>query len=89
MFHELRPSVTTDMAVLPCVLGCSFDESTCPERSEGGQAHPATYHLGTVRDQSRGTGGLPGTRRKRYLRQAGSQLRGLVTSIHETSGLRV
>jgi len=53
-----RPGVTatTDMAV----LGCSFDEETCPERSEGGQAHPATYRSATPRDQSRGTAGLPG-----------------------------
>jgi hypothetical protein len=42
---------TVDMNLLPDVLGCSFDEGTCPERSEGGQAHPATYHSGTPRNR--------------------------------------
>ncbi|MGB6380514.1 MAG: hypothetical protein WBG51_05005 [Syntrophobacteria bacterium] len=57
------------MAVLPGVLGCSFDrlpETTLPETSPGqagqaGQAPPATYRSGTPRNQSRGTAGrLPG-----------------------------
>ncbi|MEJ2235855.1 MAG: hypothetical protein P8X67_18255 [Syntrophobacterales bacterium] len=45
------------ITVLPGVLECSFDEGTCPERSEGGQVHPATYRSGTPRNQSRGTAG--------------------------------
>ena len=36
-----------NMAVLTGDLGCSFDVGTCPERSEGGQVHPATYRSGT------------------------------------------
>ena len=50
IFHEWS-TATADLAVLPGVLGCSFDVGTCPERSEGGQAHLATYRLGTPQVQ--------------------------------------
>jgi hypothetical protein len=63
------------MAVLPGVLGCSFDEGTCPERSEGGQAHPATYRSGAPRAQH------PAVARWH------AHLHGLATAIHELSGL--
>jgi len=63
------------MAVLPCVLGCSFDEGTCPERSEGGQAHPAMYYSSTPRVQP------PAVTRWHV------HLHGLPTTIHEISGL--
>ncbi|MEJ2235428.1 MAG: hypothetical protein P8X67_16015 [Syntrophobacterales bacterium] len=59
IFHD-SPAATTDMAVLPGVLGCSFDEGTCPERSEGGQVHPATYRSGTETNPAvRLPGGTP------------------------------
>ncbi len=59
----------------PGVLGCSFDKGTCPERSEGGQAHPATYCSSTPRVQP------PAVSRWHSL------LQGLATAIHETAGL--
>jgi len=56
MFHEW-PTATTDMAVLPGVLGCSFDrlpatglpETISGQAGQAGQAHPATYRSGTRR----------------------------------------
>jgi hypothetical protein len=87
MFHEW-PTATTDMAVLPSVLGCSFDrlpatglpETISGQAGQAGQAHPATYRSGTPRIQSRGTAGrLPG---------GTPRLHGLAAAIHETSGLR-
>ena len=71
------------MAVLPGVLGCSFDrlpETTLPETSSGqagqaGQAPPATYRSGTPRNQH------PAVARWH------THLRGLATAIHEISGL--
>jgi hypothetical protein len=62
-----RPGVTatTDMAVLPGVLGLP-----------GGT--PIFFALAALRS-------VP--HRKRHLRQAGSQFRGLATAMHEISGL--
>ncbi|MEJ2363747.1 MAG: hypothetical protein P8075_15370 [Deltaproteobacteria bacterium] len=52
IFHE-SPAATADLAVLPGVLGCSFDKLRT--------SSPATYRSGTPRVQSRGTAGrLPG-----------------------------
>jgi hypothetical protein len=68
IFHESL-AATTDMAVLPGVLGCWPLRRTVQVR------------LGT--DPLR----LPGTRRKRLRYAWHLHLRGLATSIHETSGL--
>jgi len=47
--------------IWPSFGASSGDPSTGPvgelRSSRSGQAHPATYHLGTPRDQSRGTVG--------------------------------
>ena len=48
IIHE-SATPTVDMNVLPCVLGCSLGEGTCPERTEGGQAQPARYCSSTPR----------------------------------------
>ena len=48
---------------------------------------PATYCSSTPRIQSRGTAGLPGTRRKRLRCAWHEPLHGLATAIHKTSGL--
>jgi len=74
MFHESL-TTTTDMAVLPSVLGCRPLRRTIQVRLE---TNPAVR-----RD------GCPVARPPRLARMAGRQahLRGLVTPIHETSGL--
>ena len=93
-----RPGVTatTDMAVLPGVLGCRSLRRTvqvrlgtnpavprdgCPARGASACAArgtPIFFALAALRS-------VP--HRKRHLRQAGSQFRGLATAIHEISGL--
>jgi hypothetical protein len=91
IFHD-SPAATTDMAVLlsereACVLGRSFGEGTCPERSEGGQAHPATHRSGTETNPAvRLPGGTPILFAHAALRsvpQAGSQFHGLETAIED------
>jgi len=75
MFHESL-TTTTDMAVLPCVLGrrslrrtIQVRLGTTALRLPGGTA--IFFALASLRSGP----------------QAGSQLRGFVTAIHETSGL--
>ncbi|MCG6946335.1 MAG: hypothetical protein LJE87_13460 [Deltaproteobacteria bacterium] len=82
IFHESL-AATTDMAVLPGVLRCWILRRTVqvrlgPDtlRLPGGT--PILFALAALRS-------VP--HRKRHLRQAGSQFRGLATAIHEISGL--
>jgi hypothetical protein len=59
-----------------------------PEAGRPPVLAPGTYRSGTPRNQSRGIAErLPGTRRKRLRCAWHTHLRGLATSIHETSGL--
>ena len=73
MFHELRPGVTptTDMAVLPGVLGCSFGRL----RTSAPCDVPFMYASGPI-PRYRGT-----------VARWHAHLHGLATAIHETSGL--
>ena len=92
IFHESL-AATTDMAVLPGVLGCSF--GFAQDRLTLGRTFQV--RLGTnpavPRDgcPARGASACAALRsvphRKRHLRQAGSHLRGLATAIHEIPGL--
>ena len=87
IFHEL-PAATADMTVLPGVLGCSFDRlrtgSPCdvPFRYA---SEPIPRYRGTVARWH--TPILFALAPLRSVPQAGSQLRGLATAIHEISGL--
>ena len=94
-----RPGVTatTDMAALPGVLGCPFDfaqdrrplrrtvqvrlgTNPAVPRDELPGGTPILFALAALRS-------VP--HRKRHLRQAGSQFRGLATVMYEISWLRV
>ncbi len=75
------------MAVLPGVLGCRplrrtaqvrLGTNPAVPRDELPGGTPIFFALAALRS-------VP--HRKRHLRQAGSQFRGLVTAIHEISGL--
>ncbi len=79
IFHELL-AATTDMAILPSVLGCRPLQRTVQVRLGTNPAVP--------RDEL--PGGPPilfALAALRSVPQAGSQFRGLATAIHETSGL--
>jgi hypothetical protein len=86
MNSRLGVTATADMAVLPGVLGCSFD------RLRTGSPCDVPFRYG---NQSRGAAGrLPGgtpiffaLAALRSVPQAGSQFRGLATANHEISGL--
>jgi hypothetical protein len=79
MFHE-SPAATTDMGVLPDVLGCGSLRRTIQVRLETNPAVP--------RDElSGGTPILFALAALRSVPQAGSQFHGLATAIQETSGL--
>jgi hypothetical protein len=74
IFHEL-PAATTDMAVLPGVLGCRTPRRTVQVRLRSNTLRlpggtPILFALAALRS-------VP---------QAGSQFRGLVTAIHEIFG---
>ncbi len=79
-----------DISLITC---CDHGYGRPSERPWG--SAPATYRLGTPRNQSRGAAGrLPGgtpiffaLAALRSVPQAGSQFRGLATAIHEISGL--
>ncbi len=83
-FHESL-AATTDMAVLPGVLGCSFDRlrtgSPCDVPFRYASEPIPRYEL---------PGGTPiffALAALRSVPQAGSQFRGLATAIHKISGL--
>ncbi|MGB7065053.1 MAG: hypothetical protein WBF55_07885, partial [Syntrophobacteria bacterium] len=82
-FHESL-AATTDMAVLPGVLGCSFDFA----QDRRSLRRTVQVRLGT--NTLRLPGGTPiffALAALRSVPQAGSQFRGLATGIHEISGL--
>ena len=90
-----RPGVTatTDMAILPGVLGCSFDRlrtgSPCdvPFRYASDPIPCGCPARGASACAARGTPILFALAALRSVPQAGSQFRGLATAIHEISGL--
>jgi hypothetical protein len=81
IFHELL-AATTDMAVLPGVLGCRPLRRTVQVRLGTNPAIPRDELPG-------GTPILFALAALRSVPQAGSQLRGLATAVHEISGLKV
>ncbi|MDH3952385.1 MAG: hypothetical protein OEV11_15245, partial [Deltaproteobacteria bacterium] len=80
IFHESL-AATTDMAVLPGVLGCRPLRRTVQVRLGTNPAVPRDELPG-------GTPILFALAALRSVPQAGSQFRGLATGIHEISGLR-
>jgi hypothetical protein len=94
IFHE-SPAATTDMAVLPGVLGCRTLRRTVQVRLGSNPAVPRGELPGgpsasPERAGSRWRAGTPiffALAALRSFPQAGSQFRGLATAIHEISGL--
>jgi hypothetical protein len=85
MLHE-SPAATTDMTVLPGVLGCRTLRRTVPVRLG---SNPLRLPGGPPASPERaGTAIFFALAALRSVPQAGSQLHGLTTAIHETPGLR-